>query len=168
MPKKLLTIAGIMLAGIAVVIGTRAVTRQPAPQGSPQRQEERAVDQRATPADRHISLAQAAITRAPKSPDGYNQLAAAYTQKARETGDFGYYARVEAALKRSFEVAPDNHDATRMQSYLLLSYHRFNEALTMARRAVEQKPKDYEAYGAVVDAHVEHDLHGLSGFVIPA
>jgi len=155
MPKKLLTITGIILAGIAVVIGIRAVTKQPAPQGSPERQEERALDQRATPADRHISMAQAVITRAPESPDGYNQLAAAYTQKARETGDFGYYARVEAALKRSFEVVPDNHDATKMQAYLLLAYHRFSEALPVARRAVEQKPKDYEAYGAVVDALVE-------------
>ncbi|HZH32542.1 MAG TPA: tetratricopeptide repeat protein [Pyrinomonadaceae bacterium] len=155
MPKKFVTIAGIVIAVIAVVVGIGAVTKQPAPQGAPQRQEERALDQRATPADRHVSMAQAIITRAPKSPDGYNALAAAYTQKARETGDFGYYARVEATLKRSFEVAPDNHDATRMQAYLLLAYHRFNEALQVARRAVEQKPKDYEAYGAVVDALVE-------------
>jgi tetratricopeptide (TPR) repeat protein len=155
MPKKLLTIAGIMLAGIAVVIGIRAVTKQPAPQGALASPEERPLDQRATPADGYISAAQAAINRAPQSPNGYNGLAAAFTQKARETGDFGYYARVEAALKRSFEVAPDNHDATRMQAYLLLAYHRFNEALPVARRAVEQKPKDYEAYGALVDALVE-------------
>jgi tetratricopeptide (TPR) repeat protein len=155
MPKKFVTIAGIVIAVIAVVVGIRAVTKQPASQGSPQRQEERALDQRATPADRHIAMAQAMITRAPQSPDGYNALADAYTRKARETGDFGYYARVEAALKRSFEVAPDNHDATRMQGYLLLAYHRFEEALPVARRAVEQKPNDYEAYGAVVDALVE-------------
>jgi tetratricopeptide (TPR) repeat protein len=155
MLKKLLTVTGIMLAVIAVVIGIRAVTKQPAPQGPAQRPEERALDQRATPADRHISTAQAAIERAPKSPDGYNLLAAAYTQKARETGDFGYYARVEAALERSFEAAPGNHAATRMQAYLLLAYHRFDEALAVARRAVAQQPKDYEAYGALVDAHVE-------------
>lgn len=154
MSKKILVIAGVLLAGLAVVFGIRAVSKRAASTET-KGQQSTPLDQRATPADRQISAAQGVIERQPKFPGGYNLLAAAYMQKARETGDFGYYARAEAALKRSFEVTPDNKDANRLQAYLLLSYHRFSEALEVSRRAVQLDPQDYEAYGALTDALVE-------------
>lgn len=113
------------------------------------------LNQRATPADRQIVAAQGVIERAPKLSSGYNLLAAAYMQKARETEDFGYYARAEELFKRSFEIEPNNHGATKIQSFVLLAYHRFAEALEVAHRSVQQDPTDYEAYGALVDALVE-------------
>lgn len=154
MPKKVSIIAGLIVVGLLVTLGIRAVVRR---SSSPEtaRRERPALDQRATPADRQIRAAQGVIERVPKSSAGYNLLASAYMQKARETGDFGYNARAEEALKRSFQAAPDNHDATRLQAYLLLTFHRFNEALPVAQRAVAQSPKDYEAHGALVDALVE-------------
>lgn len=154
MPKKVSLIAGLIVVSLLVVLGIRAVVRR---SSSPEtaRQEMPALDQRATPADREIRAAQSVIERAPKSPKGYNLLAAAYMQKARETGDFGYNARAEEALKRSFLAEPDNHEATRLQAYLLLAFHRFGQALTVAQRAVIQLPKDYEAHGALVDALIE-------------
>lgn len=154
MPRKVSIIAGLVVVVLLLVLGIRAVVRRSA---SPEtaRREMPALDQRATPADREIRAAQGIIERAPKSPAGYNLLASAYMQKARETGDFGYNARAEEALKRSFQAEPDNQVGTRLQAYLLLSYHRFGEALPVAQRAVAQSPKDYEAYGALVDALVE-------------
>ncbi len=154
MSKKFLGIAVVVLAGLGIVFGLRAISKRATPTQS-SGQESTPLDQRATPADRQIRAAQGLIERAPKSPMGYNLLATAYMQKSRETGDFGYYARAEAAIKRSFEVAPNNQDAVRLQAYLLLSYHRFSEALEVSRRAVQLNPKDYEAYGALTDALVE-------------
>ncbi|MGH9901864.1 MAG: tetratricopeptide repeat protein, partial [Pyrinomonadaceae bacterium] len=159
MRTKILVIAGAILCGLLVVFGIGAVTNRPFPPGGGSRQSEPDLDQSSTPADRQIRNSLAFVQRSPKVPTGYNLLAAAYMQKARETGDFGYHAKAEAALKRSFEVAPGNQQATRLQAYLLLAYHRFGEALEMARRAVAQQPKDYEAHGALVDALVELGMY---------
>ncbi|MCA1591716.1 MAG: tetratricopeptide repeat protein [Acidobacteria bacterium] len=123
---------------------------QPAPQSAV------AADQQATtPADLRIRAGEGQAKLKPHSPDGYNLLASAYMQKARETGDFGFNARAEASLKQSFGVEPDNYDAIKLNAKLLLTYHRFAEALTEAQRAQAQRPQDHDVYGALTDAHVE-------------
>lgn len=157
MRKRLSVIVVIVLAAVAIAFGARTVFRPSAPRSEEARREITAagLDQRATPADRRIEAARGVIMKAPASLAGYNALAAAFMQKARETGDFGYNARAEEAIRRSYEVAPDNQGANRLRGYLLLAYHRFAEAREVAARAVAQNPRDYEAYGALVDAHVE-------------
>jgi hypothetical protein len=89
----------------------------------------------ATMSDRDIRSAQGIIEKSPADPKGYNMLAAAFMQKARETGDFSLNARAEESLKHSFRVAPDNYDGIKLQAALLLNYHRFSEALQTAQRA---------------------------------
>ncbi len=155
MRNKFLIITVTFLAGLAIVFGIRAISKRASQPTAIQQEAASVADRRATPADQLIRAAQYTILKESASPKGYNMLAAAYMQKTRETGDFGYNAKAEAAIKRSFETAPDNHDGVRLNAYLLLSYHRFNEALDVARHAVEQSPRDYEAYGALVDALVE-------------
>jgi tetratricopeptide (TPR) repeat protein len=108
-----------------------------------------------TAADKQILSAQSAIQKNASDPRGYNLLAAAFMQKSRETGDFSFNARADAALKHSFRVAPDNYDALKLQANLLLNYHRFSEALQTARRAQAINPRDHDVYGALVDALVE-------------
>lgn len=158
MGKRSLIIAGALVAIVAIVFGIRAVTRR-ASTPSEERRGETATaptaPQRATPADAQISRAQSVIARRPDAPDGYNQLSAAFMQKARETGDFSFNGRAEAALERSLRIAPDNYDALKLRAKLLLANHRFGEALEVARRAVEQRPRDFEIYGVITDAHVE-------------
>lgn len=109
----------------------------------------------ATPADLRVKAAKRRIALFPSKPDGYNALAAAYMQKARETGDFQFNSEAEAAIAKSFEVAPDNYDALKLRAKLLLTYHRFDEALAVARRALETNPRDHDLYGIVTDASVE-------------
>jgi len=155
MRNKLLIIIGTFIVGLAIVFGIRTISRHNSQPAMAEQEAAPAIDPHATPADRLIEQALYATVKEPDSPRSYNSLATAYMQKTRETGDFGYNAKAEAALKRSFEVAPDNHAAVSLNAYLLLSYHRFNEALDVARHAVEQSPRDYEAYGALVDALVE-------------
>ncbi|MBA2705146.1 MAG: tetratricopeptide repeat protein [Blastocatellia bacterium] len=108
-----------------------------------------------TPADARIQTAQQAIAQSPNKPEGYNLLASAFMQKARETGDFGFNARAEGALVRSLEVDPENYDAIKLRAKLLLTYHRFGEALQFARRAQALRPDDHDNYGALTDALVE-------------
>jgi len=110
---------------------------------------------RQVPVDLQIQAAQAMVQKVPNEPDGYNRLAATYMQKARETGDFGLNAKAESALKYSFKVAPDNYKAIELQAVLLLTYHQFSEALTVARQAQLLRPQDPEVYGAMTDALVE-------------
>ncbi len=156
MRNKILIIAGTLLGGLAIVIGIQAVSKQPPrPEGTDTQTV--AASGRATLSDRQVRAARATIERAPSDPKGYNLLCAAYLKQARETGDFGFNARAEAALNRSLELSPaeDNYDALGLKATLLLAYHRFDEALEVARRAQTMRPQDPLNYGAITDALVE-------------
>jgi tetratricopeptide (TPR) repeat protein len=105
--------------------------------------------------DQRILRARQAIDKMPDSSDGYNQLAAAYMQKARETANFDYNASADEALTRSLAVEPDNYDALKLRSKLQLTYHRFADALETARRAQNVRVDDHDVWGQITDALVE-------------
>ena len=109
----------------------------------------------ASPADARLRAAEGQVRLAPERPDGYNLLASAYMQKARETGHFAYNARAGAALDDSERVAPGNYDALKLRAKLALTCHRFAEGRDLALRARELKPEDHDVYGALTDAYVE-------------
>ncbi len=152
---KFLLVIGMLISGF-VALGIRAVlNRAPRPEAAGQKSV--ALDAQANAFDPQLQKIQRAIERAPDDPKGYNSLSAAYMKKARETGDFGFNAKAETALNRSFELnsSADNYDAIRLKAMLLLAYHRFGEALEAARRAQEIRPGDPQNYGAMTDALVE-------------
>lgn len=157
MRNTILVIAGTLLGGLAIVIGIQAVTKQPPRPEGINPQSVAAASVRATLSERQMRAARDTIERAPADPKGYNLLCAAYLKQARETGDFGFNARAEAALNRSLELSPaeDNYDALGLKATLLLAYHRFDEALEVARRAQRSRPQDPLNYGAITDALVE-------------
>lgn len=109
----------------------------------------------ATPADRQIRAAEGVIDRAPSDARGHNLLAAAYMQKARESEDYAVNAKAAEALESSLRIAPDNYDGLKLRAKLLLTYHRFEEALAIARRVEGMNPRDHDNYGALTDAFVE-------------
>ena len=111
--------------------------------------------EQASAADRSVSAAQTMIGKLPAEPKGYNMLASAFMQKARETGDFSFNARAEKAIEYSFNVAPDNYDGLKLKAALLLNYHRFQEALELSKRSQSLNARDHEVYGAMVDSLVE-------------
>jgi tetratricopeptide (TPR) repeat protein len=155
MRKKFLIFAGLFIVcGLAVFFVVRATSKN-APPKAELSQPLTNRDAPATPGDRQIRAAQGMIERSASSPDGYNMLAAAYMQKARETGDFGFNAKAEEALDRAFKLAPDDYDALKLRAKLLLTYHRFSEALEVSRRAQSINPRDHDVYGALTDALVE-------------
>lgn len=106
-------------------------------------------------ADQRILRAVRAIERSPGRAEGYNQLASAYMQKARETADFDLNAKADDAITRSLEVEPDNYDALKLRAKLQLTYHRFGEALETARRAQNVRTDDHDVWGQITDALVE-------------
>src|ERR1700754_764878 len=108
-----------------------------------------------TPGDQLVLAAQSLVEREPEAARGYNMLASAYMQKARETGDFSLNAKAEEALARAEASEPDGYEALKLRAKLLLTFHRFAEALEVARRAQSLNPRDHDNYGAIVDALVE-------------
>ncbi len=108
-----------------------------------------------SPADLRIQKAEQTIKRSPEQVEPYNALASAYLQKARETSDFGFNGRAEAAINRALELEPQNYDATKLRIKLLLTYHRFSEALESAQQALSARQDDHDLYGAITDAQVE-------------
>lgn len=111
-----------------------------------------AESERPSPSDKLIRAARGVIERQPSEAKGYNMLAAAYMQKAREAEDFGINTRAEETLARSLQVKPDNYDALKLKAKLLLTFHRFEDALVVARRAQSLNPQDHDNYGAMTDA----------------
>ena len=156
MRKHLFVYFGIVAVALGVILGIRAMSKHtPAEAKAPAALVEYSPGANRTPGDRSIRAAQGLIERAPSNPKGYNLLASAFMQKARETGDFSLNARAEAALKESFKTNANDYDALKLQAKLLLTYHKFDEALKVARRAQEVNPRDHDVYGALTDALVE-------------
>lgn len=114
-----------------------------------------AESERPTPADRQLRAARGMVEREPRAAKGYNLLAAAYMQKAREAEDFSVNAKAMEALDRALEIEPDDYDALKLRAKLLLTFHRFEDALEVARRVQRINPNDHDNYGAMTDALVE-------------
>lgn len=156
MLKVSLILAAIGVSIVATVVGFRAASKSPLKTDSGRPAESKMHSGLlATPADKQINIAQAFIEKLPSDPRGFNLLGAAFMQKARETGDFALNSKAEEALKQSFTLSSDNYDAIKLQAKLLLAYHRFPEALELAKRAQALRPQDHDVYGALTDAQVE-------------
>ena len=105
--------------------------------------------------DAEIATAQKVIEKLPDAPNGYNKLAVAYIRRARETGDFSLNANAQTALDRALEIDPQNYDAQKLKASLLLTFHRFAEALEAGKKLQAVNPRDAFIYGVLTDANVE-------------
>ncbi len=141
----LLTVVGLLALGI---IGVRSVFKTDA-------NENEVESTQSSKADQRISRAKQIIERMPDKAEGYNQLAAAYMQKARETSDFSFNAHASEAINQSLAIENDNYDALKLRAKLELTDHRFAEALQIARRAQTVRNDDHDVWGQITDALVE-------------
>jgi tetratricopeptide (TPR) repeat protein len=105
--------------------------------------------------DGEIARLQAAVRAAPGNPQRETELADAYLQKVRETGDVSYYARAEGLLRRAAARAPRDPDVLISQGTLALARHDFAGALELGRRARALNPDSRAADPVEVDALVE-------------
>jgi tetratricopeptide (TPR) repeat protein len=106
-------------------------------------------------ADAEIARLQAAVRSEPRDVAPRVQLAAAYLQKARETGDFAFYTRADGLLRAALARKPGDHDALVASAALALSRHDFRGGLELAQRARAARPESFATYPELVDALVE-------------
>ena len=83
-------------------------------------------------------------------------LARIYMTEARITGDHPYYyPAAESLLDRAMQVDPGFAPAIIAKGSVLLSLHRFADALEVGKRAVIVAPKEAACYGILCDAYGE-------------
>ena len=108
-----------------------------------------------SPAEQSMAAAHRLIDKNPKNFEAYNALALALSRRARETSDVVFYTQAEDALRKSFEISPDNFDGERTAVWLLLGKHEFPAALEKAKALSQKMPDDVMLYGFLTDANVE-------------
>ncbi len=95
------------------------------------------------------------IEKMPDAALGYNRLAVAYIRTARETGDFSLNSKAETAVKRALQIDENSFEAQKINASLLLTFHRFDEALEVGTELQQKYPTDSFFYGVLTDANVE-------------
>ncbi|MGE0824767.1 MAG: tetratricopeptide repeat protein [Candidatus Binatia bacterium] len=108
--------------------------------------------------DDTITFYQQRVKRDPDDFFNYNQLAAAYLQKARETSDPTYYDLAERASKKSLELVPASTAAATATTYLAavaLAQHQFAKARTLAQKALHFDKAAASAYAILGDSSLE-------------
>jgi tetratricopeptide (TPR) repeat protein len=113
------------------------------------------VEPKRSPAEQSMAQAERLIEKNPKNYEAYNALALALSRRARETSDVTFYAEAEEALRKSFDIAPDNFDGKRIEVWLLLGKHEFAAARKEALKLNKRMPDDVMVYGFLTDANVE-------------
>jgi tetratricopeptide (TPR) repeat protein len=114
-----------------------------------------AVETMESPAARKMAIARKKIARDPKHHHGYNELALALTQRARETADPMFYQQADEAVRTSLTLSPDNFEGLKVRTWALLGQHRLTEALTLATALNARVPDDLMVYGMLTDASIE-------------
>ncbi len=84
------------------------------------------------------------------------QLAFAYIQESRETGNHGYYDKAASQLiDEILEKKPNDYEALCAKATILLSQHHFTEALIIGNQIIKENSHSAYGYGVLTDAHVE-------------
>jgi len=108
--------------------------------------------------DKQIEALQDRVRKAPGDYSGYNELGAAFFQKARETGDIAYYDLAEQTLKRSLDLVPQDFRAADPLVHMCLVYmgeHRFSDVLVYAQKAIALGSGNLSAFAVEGDAYTD-------------
>jgi tetratricopeptide (TPR) repeat protein len=151
--RRLFAVALAFVAALAVFTATRGDERAaagPPSAGTPSLRPD-------ADTDTQVRRLQAAVRRgAPREAE----LAAAYLQKARETGDPSFYARADGVLRGALARGPDDPSELAAAAELAAGRHDFRGALRAAQRSRALEPEAIGAYPILVDALVELGRYG--------
>ncbi len=99
------------------------------------------------------------ILKNPHDWDAVLSLVRLYMLEGRITGEHGHYYPAALKMLDHIQGQSQDEDALFQSNFLkasvLLSLHRFDEALTYGERALEMNAYHASTYGTLVDAHVE-------------
>jgi tetratricopeptide (TPR) repeat protein len=102
-----------------------------------------------------IAGLQRLLHAAPGDPQAATELAAAYLQRIRETGDASLYGRASELLDRARAAAPRDPRTLTVAGTLALARHSFAAALRIGRAAHRAAPLLAAPYPVLVDALTE-------------
>lgn len=105
--------------------------------------------------EERIRVAKARLESNPRDVDAAVMLGDAAVRSARALGKAQHTYDADKALSNILRYDPGNYAALRQQAVVLLSLHRFRDALPIAQQARNQRPDDAANYGAIGDAHLE-------------
>lgn len=91
----------------------------------------------------------------PRDGDAVIRLADALLRVQRVDSDPQAAVTAEHRLRALLAADPDHYEAQRMLGSVLLSQHRFRDAIREAERARAADPRDAWNYGVLGDAHLE-------------
>jgi tetratricopeptide (TPR) repeat protein len=102
-----------------------------------------------------LADAQAAVRAAPASASAYASLGGAYLERARETGDPGFYSRADRALDAALRRDPSSLAALVGAGTLAGLRHDFSDQLRLGREASSVAPELARPLTVIADAQVE-------------
>jgi tetratricopeptide (TPR) repeat protein len=105
--------------------------------------------------DRRIAVLQRALRDGSGSAGGYASLGDAYLQKARETGDPGYYTRAQRGFDAALRRDSRNISAVLGAGTLAGLRHDFGEQLRLGLEARRLIPELVSPYPVIADAQIE-------------
>ena len=83
------------------------------------------------------------------------ELASAYLQRARETGDPALYSLADRVLAEALKIDPTSADVIASQGTVALARHDFALALKLGQQALASDDERSRFYGVVADAQIE-------------
>lgn len=96
------------------------------------------------------------VRKNPEDVKAKIQLAQAYIQEARITGDYNYYdAACIKLLNSALKKEPKNYEAVATLATVYLSQHHFQQGLELGKQAQQLNPHAAFVYGVLTDAYVE-------------
>jgi tetratricopeptide (TPR) repeat protein len=98
---------------------------------------------------------EARLDAQPKDAAAAVRLADALLRLARVTNNGGLAVKAERALVKALASDPDRYDAHRMLGAVLLSQHRFRDAIREAERCQQMRQNDAFTGGVLGDARLE-------------
>jgi tetratricopeptide (TPR) repeat protein len=104
---------------------------------------------------RSASALRARLTAEPAEPAASVALAAVLIRQARVDSDPALTREAEAVVSEALGRYPADYQTRRMLATVLLSQHRFREAVDVATRSRDLQPDDAWNYGVLGDAHLE-------------
>lgn len=107
-----------------------------------------------TLAMQRVEAAQKQIKAPLTSIQPFNELAAAYVIRARETWDGGYYKEAENALTEGFHLDANDFQLRKTRVSVLLGEQRYGEAKELATALNRQMPDDVAVYGYLAEADI--------------
>jgi tetratricopeptide (TPR) repeat protein len=102
-----------------------------------------------------IRALDARVASDPSDGAAASRLADALLRQARVNGHAGLAIRAEAVLRRALRSTPGHYETMRMLGSVLLTQHRFRDAIEAAEQAMRLQPRDAWNYGIVGDGALE-------------